>query len=143
MAAYNGNNVSLTINGFDFGTIFRSFTPDIQIGDENVSHGADTDWEKHASKLKVVNATAIGIYDDTTAAADVTAMLDLSGDDIVTVVYGPEGNASGKPKHEQDFLVTRVNGPATNHDKTLVTWELTLISTGEPVTDIYAGGTFS
>lgn len=140
MPEYNGNDIYLTMNAVDITARWRSFEMSLGIGDEDVSAGAGIGWEKHASKLKVVQGTIVLVYDDTAAAADQAAL--YTADSIVAVVYGPEGNAAGKPKHDQDFLITGISGPTTNHDKTLVTLEYSVTSTGEPTSDIYEGDTF-
>jgi len=80
------------------------------------------------------------VYDDAAAAADFAAL--TTATDIMAVVYGPEGNATGKPCHDQDFKVNSIKGPTTNHDKTLVTLEYAVISTGTPRKNIFAGDTF-
>lgn len=141
MPVYNGNNVYLEIEGLDVGGIFRQFSPNLNTGDENVSHGAGVDWEKHAAKLSNVQATIIIVYDTDRVSNDMTSILDNGKGQVVTVKYCPEGNTAGKPVHEQDFLITSVNGPTTNHDKTLVTYEISCISTGEPTSNMYAGDT--
>jgi len=140
MPEYNGNNIYLTMNAVDVKARWRKFDPKLKIGDEDVSAGANIEWEKHAGKLKVVNATVTLIYDDLTAAADQAAL--FTANSVIAVVHGPEGNAAGKPKHDQDFKINGINGPTTNHDKTLVTLEYDLISTGEPRSNFYAGDTF-
>lgn len=140
MPEYNGNNIYLMMGGHDVKARWRSFTPKLNIGDEDVSAGANIAWEKHASKLKNVGATVTLVYDDTDAAGDIADL--FTANDIIAVVYGPESNTSGKPKHDQDFKINSINGPTTNHDKTLVTLEYDLISTGEPRSNIYEGDTF-
>lgn len=140
MPEYNGNNVYLTINGVDVRARWRACEMTLNIGDEDVSAGANVAWEKHASKLKNIGATITLVYDDTTAAADIAAL--YTANDIVAVVYGPEGNVAGKPKHDQDFKINSIGGPTTNHDKTLVTLQYELISTGEPRSNLYEGDTF-
>jgi hypothetical protein len=140
MPEFNGNNVHLTINAVDVGARWRSMEMTLNIGDENVSAGAGVEWEKHASKLKNIGATVTLVYDDSAAATDMAAL--VTANDIVAVVYGPENNTVGKPKHDQDFKINSVAGPSANHDKTLVTLTYTMISTDEPRSNIYAGDTF-
>lgn len=140
MPEYNGNNIHLTMNGVDVKARWRSCELKLNIGDEDVSAGAGIEWEKHASKLRNIGATVTLVYDDTTAAADIAAL--FTTNDIIPLVHGPEGNTAGKPKHDQDFKINAVNGPTTNHDKTLVTFEYDLISTGVPRSNIYEGDTF-
>lgn len=140
MPEYNGNNIYLTMNAVDVKARWRSFDMKLSIGDEDVSAGANVAWEKHASKLRNIGGTITLVYDDTAAAADMAAL--FTANDIIAVVYGPESNTAGKPCHNQNFKINGINGPTTNHDKTLVTLQYDLISTGVPTKNIYAGDTF-
>lgn len=140
MAAYNGNNVYLRMNSVNTQARWRSFDMNISLGDEDVSAGSGVNWESHASKLRNITAKVMLVYDDATAAADFAAL--VTANDIIAVEYGPEGNTAGKPRHLQSFKINGINGPTTNHDKTLVTLEYDMISTGTPTANIYAGDTF-
>jgi hypothetical protein len=140
MAEYSGNDIYLRMNSVNVEARWRSFKPKLAIGDEDVSAGAGVDWEKHAEKLKRVEATITLVYDDVAAATDMAAL--ITSDSVIPVVYGPEGSAAGKLCHNQNFLVTGIDGPTTNHDKTLVTLEYSLIGTGVPTKNIFVGDTF-
>jgi hypothetical protein len=140
MAEYSGNDVYLSINGKNVGGLWRGFEMTFNSGTEDTSAGAGIDWEKAAAKLQHITAVGTIVYDDVTAAADFTALWE--DDMIVRVIYGPEGDVSGKPKHEQDFKIESIPGPATGHDKPLVTLEFRMRSTGVPQSNIYAGDTF-
>ncbi len=140
MAEYNGNNISLTMNGIDIKARWRTMDLSLSVGDEDVSAGAGIEWEKHASKLKSSSAKISLIYNDTQAAADYAALWTTS--QVVDVVYGPEGSATGKPCHHQSFLITGITGPTTGHDKPAVMVEFDMIGTGVPTKNIYAGDTF-
>lgn len=140
MAVYSGNDIYLRMNAVNVESRWRSFKPKLAIGDEDVSAGAGVDWEKHAEKLKRVEATIMLIYDDVAAAVDMAAL--VTSNSVIDVIHGPEGNAAGKPCHQQSFLITGIDGPTTNHDKTLATLEYSLISTGIPTKNFYAGDTF-
>lgn len=140
MPEYNGNAVYLTMNGVDVKARWRSFEMKLSIGDEDVSAGANIVWEKHADKLMNVGGTITLVYDDTQAATDMAAL--YTSNSVIAIVHGPEGNAAGKPKHDQDFKINGINGPTTNHDKTLVTLQYDVISHGAPRKNFYAGDTF-
>jgi len=140
MAEYSANDIYLRMNAVNVEARWRSFKPKLAIGDEDVSAGAGVDWEKHAEKLKRVEATITLVYDDVAAATDMAAL--TTANSVVRVIHGPEGNAAGKPCHDQNFLITGIDGPTTNHDKTLVTLEYSLIGTGTPTKNIFAGDTF-
>ena len=106
-----------------------------------MSAGANVDWEKHASKLMNVQAKITLIYDDVAAAADFAAL--WTATQVMAVEHGPEGNASGKPRHLQNFKINSISGPTTGHDKPAVILEFDLISTGVPTANVYAGDSFA
>jgi hypothetical protein len=140
MAEYNGNDIYLRVNAVDVEGRWREFDMSLDRGDEDVSAGAGIEWEKHNDKLKSVKAKLSVIYDDVAAAADFAALWTVTGK--VAVIYGPEGSATGKPCHNQSFLITSISGPTTGHDKPAVMVEMDMISTGVPTKNIYAGDTF-
>jgi len=140
MAEYSSNDIYLRMNAINVEARWRSFKPKLAIGDEDVSAGAGVDWEKHAEKLKRVEATITLVYDDVAAATDLAAV--ITSNSVIAVIYGPEGSTAGKPCHNQSFLITGIDGPTTNHDKTLVTLEYSLVGTGVPTKNIFAGETF-
>lgn len=140
MAVYNGNDISLTFNAVDVAARWRSFDLTLNSGDEDVTAGTGVDWEAHATKLFNASGTIILVYDDTAAAAAFAALWDV--DMVIPIVYGPEGSATGKPCHNQSFKINSIKGPTTNVDKTLVTLEYDVVSSGTPTKNIWAGDTF-
>lgn len=140
MAVLQGNNIHLNINGQDVTARWREFIPDLDSPEEDTSAGAGINWASRGGKLLSMNAKLILVYDDAAAAADQAALWEDSM--IVPIVYGPEGNAAGKPCHDQDYKINKINGPATKHDKSRTEYEYSIVSTGEPRKNIYAGDTF-
>lgn len=140
MAAYSGNDIYLTMNGVDVTALWRSIEITRNTDEEDTSSGAGTDWKKRAAKLMSLEATVTLVYDDQTAASDQAALFQT--DQIIALDYGPEGNTAGKPRHTCDFFISSISGPTTNVDKTLVVIEYSLVSTGEPTNNFYAGDTF-
>lgn len=140
MAEYNGNGIYINVNGINVAARWRQFDISLDRGDEDVSAGAGIEWEKHNDKLKSAKAKLSAIYDDVQAAVDFAALWTTTGK--VVVIYGPEGNAVGKPCHNQSWLITSIAGPTTGHDKPAVMVEMDMISTGVPTKNIYAGDTF-
>lgn len=150
MAALNGNDAYLSINGRVVGAvsgaaanIFRKFEMDLATGDEDVSAGSGIDWEEHADKLSRINGKVTVVYDVSSVVTDIdTITATLGRGSVIPIVYGPEGNTAGKPKHDQDFLVTAISGPSVGHDKPAVLFEMTVVSSGAPRSNIYAGDTW-
>lgn len=149
MALYNGNNAYLSINSYVVGAasgadsnLFINFEMSLQTGDEDVSAGSGISWERHAPKLSRVNATAQIAYDTDSVESDLAGILSTGKGDIVEVIYGPEGNSAGTPKHQQNFLITQVSGPTINVAKTRAMFEMTMVSDGEPTSNLYEGDTW-
>lgn len=140
MPEYNGNDIYLRMNAIDVEARWRSFEMSLNTDEEDLSAGAGIAWKKRGSKLQDVSGTITLIYDDSTAAQN---FADLWEDNqVIAVVYGPEGNAAGKPCHDQDFLITGISGPSTGHAKPAVMLEFSVSSTGVPRKCLYEGDTF-
>jgi hypothetical protein len=142
MAEYNGNSVYINMNSTNVAAFWRGFEIKESIDKEDVSAGAGTEYKKSASKLKERTAKLTLAYLTTSAPTNISALYGLSNDHVIPVVYGPEGNTAGKPKDDCDWLITAINGPTTAVDKPAVLWEIDLVSTGEPRSNIYNGATF-
>jgi hypothetical protein len=140
MAEYNGNDIYLRMNGVDVEARWKEVTIGRKVGDEDMSSGAGIEYEKHAAKLKAGTAKVVLMYDDVAAANDMAALHTNSS--IMAMVYGPEGNAAGKPCDNRNWLVTGINGPSTKADKPAVLLEFDLVATGTPTKDIHKGDTF-
>jgi len=140
MPEYNGNDVYLTMNAINVEARWRSFEMSLNTDEEDTSAGAGISWKKRAAKLHDVSGTIVLIYDDATAAQNFADLWETN--QAIAIVHGPEGNAAGKPKHDQDFLIKGISGPSTGHDKPLVTLEFSVASTGEPRSNLYEGDTF-
>jgi hypothetical protein len=147
MAHYNGNNAYLSINGRVLGAasgadsnVFISASLKLSTGDEETSAGSGISWEEHADKLSVVEATFEIAYDVGVVDDDLDAVTDALGiGQVVAIIYGPEGNTTGQPKHQQDFLVTGVDGPKVDVKKTRAMFSISAKSTGVPTSNLYAG----
>jgi hypothetical protein len=58
------------------------------------------------------------------------------------MVYGPEGALSGKPKHQQDILITKVGGLKQTVDKTKIVFDIDWKQAKKPTADLHAGAVF-
>lgn len=56
--------------------------------------------------------------------------------------YGPESNASGKPRQQQTVLVTNVEGPSMTASKDLVVFDITAEGADEPTVDMVNGAVY-
>ncbi|GIL09274.1 MAG: hypothetical protein BroJett033_7850 [Chloroflexota bacterium] len=140
MPEYNGNDIYLRMNGADVGARWRSFDLKLNSDEEDLSAGAGIDWKKRGAKLQDTSGTITLIYDDAAAAAQFAAL--WQANQVIAIVYGPEGNTAGKPCHDQDYFIGGISGPSTGHDKPAVLLEFSVSSTGVPRKNLYAGDTF-
>lgn len=143
MATYNGNDVYLRANSVNVEGRWRGMEIKVAIDKEDTSAGAGTEHKKSAAKLKEATGKMTVVYDTVAAPTDIAALYSISTDHVIPIVYGPEGNTVGKPKDDRDWLVTGISGPSTSVDKKLVMFEVDLVSTGEPRSNIYEGDLFS
>jgi hypothetical protein len=142
MPEYNGNAVHINVNSTNVAALWKGFEIKESIDKEDTSAGADSEYKKNASKLKERTGKLTLAYHTSSAPTDISALYGLSADHIIPIVYGPEGNAAGKPKDDCDWLITAINGPTTKVDKPAVLWEIDVVSAAAPRTNIYNGGTF-
>lgn len=137
MTSYNGNQIVLYIDGVNMGGKFKSVNLDQSMDTEEVTAGSGVEWISRAPKLRS-NSISIGLAYDVDGIHDYIQYL-RAGEH--NVVFGPEGSAAGKPKHEQVFDFT--SAPfEVSHDKSEVMFEVSGDSAGAPVSDIFNGDTF-
>lgn len=150
MATYNGNNEYLSMNGTVIAdpnsandSVFRKMEMKLTTADTDTSGGSGQEWESHDGGLSVINTNIEINYDTALIGTHLDAVLNSVGrGTVIPIISGPEGNATGKPKHDQDFLITGVDGPHVNHDKQRVFLNITGISKRAPRSNLYAGDTF-
>ncbi len=140
MAEYNGNAISLSMNGVSVAALWKQMDISLSVGDEDVTAGSGSVYEEHAAKLRGAKGKITLAYNDTQAATDIAAQYTASS--IIAVIYGPEGSATGKPCDNRSWLITGISGPSTNVDKSAVVLEFDLVATGTPTKDIHKGDTF-
>jgi len=135
MAKYNGNGYYLSIGGVDVSAyvVDVNLTPSITSVD--VTAGTGTAHMQRAE----------GLYDHTItitiAAVTEAEYADTLLKGTQAVIYGLEGNAAGKPKHSQSFILTPVHSTAVTKD--FVTHSLSGEATAAPSDDMFAGGVWA
>lgn len=140
MAEYNGNAIYLRMNGVNVETLWKQMDISKGVADVEVTAGAGSVYEEHASGLKSATAKITLAYNDTQAATDIAAL--YVSTEVIAVVYGPEGNTVGKPCDQRNWLITSIAGPSTQVSKEPVLLEFDLVATGTPTKDIHTGATF-
>jgi hypothetical protein len=143
MATLQGNDQYISVNSSVVTTTYRSFSMELATDQEDTSAGTGIEWASRGAKLSTITATLTIVHDTGTVSSTLDTILNSVGrGDVVPVVFGPEGNTAGQPKHDQDFLVTGITGPETGHDKPLVTYEISMESSGAPRSNMYDGDTW-
>jgi len=139
MAAFNGNNVYLTINGISMCPFFAEMELEKSVDSEDVTAGCGVTDMQRAPKLRDRSGSLTIVYD----ADRIHEYISKLGEDRAFVVYGPEGNVTGKLKHAQEFIIEKVGGPGQSSDKKKVVFKLSLKQAEAPQSDMYAGAVFA
>lgn len=137
MASFNGNDAYLTIGGTDVSGFWTGFTLTESIEAVDVTAGSGTDHRERAEGLADTSCSGTIVYD----AASVSTYIQKLKPGTYTIIWGPEGNTAGKPKHEQSFIITEVSHSVTV-DKKMVVFEFSGKAAAAPTYDMHAGATF-
>ena len=138
MPEFADNGAYLTVNGRDVGPIFRAASITASNSVQDTTAGAGVSDMKRQPGLGSHDISMTLAYNTDRVATDIT---NLKTGVIVRIVWGPEGNAAGKPKHEQDFIFAS-NVRAQSVEKTPVVFELSGSSALAPISDMDDGDTF-
>jgi hypothetical protein len=139
MATLAGNNAYLTIGGTDVSAYAVVFSGEHSAEEINVTAGFGATYQERVAGLKDFSGTFTIVYETTLAPTHLTL---IGAGQLRTIVWGPEGNTAGKPKHEQSCLITGVKGPEVKVDKSMTVFEVSFKGAAAPVTDMYSGGVF-
>lgn len=137
MSSYNGNGIYLSIDGLDVSAQFKSVTLEPSLETTETTRGAN---REHKQRNAALRDTAISMslgYD----TALIQTWLQYLRPGLHRVIFGPEGSAAGKPKHEQDFITTEAP-LEISVEKTEVVFEIAGEAADEPVYDLFNGATF-
>lgn len=138
MAQLNSNTPYLTMNGTNVQPKFV----EMKVGQSNslvdVTHGSATFMQRNSGLSDGNFSLKLG-YDIPTVSTYITLLLPGT---TVTIEYGPEGNGAGKPRHKQDFIVGKVDGPNETVKKDYVVFDISGDCADAPAFNIYAGATF-
>jgi hypothetical protein len=139
MAKLNGNDIYLTINGTDVKAFWKKVSLNPSADTVDVTAGAGTDHKQYEPGL-IETDMSISLAYETALLATYIQLLQVG--EKVTVVYGPEGAVSGKPKHEQVFIVTTAPHEVSV-TKDAVMFELELKGADAPTLNMFAGAVWS
>jgi hypothetical protein len=140
MATLNGNNVYLEFNGIN---LSGYWTGEIDITKSNstvdVTAGAGATHVERNAGLSDTEMTFEVIYDDTDLPLYRAALIESTKG---TLIYGPEGNVSGKPKFQCQMILSEVAGPNPTIEKDKVSFELSFEGAAAPTATIEGGSVF-
>lgn len=138
MATYSGNNDYLSIDGVDLSAYWREaeITPSIETADVTAGSGSTHRERNEGLKDHTFNFTIV--YD----SADLQTILPVIKPGTHTVIYGPEGNAAGKPKHQQSFIFTEVPTGGNYEKSDARVFSISAEAAAAPTYDMYAGAVF-
>lgn len=142
MAQLNGNSNYINWDGVDISAYFADeISNEMSADTEDITSGSGATHIMRASKLIDGTLDLYVIYDDT--VLDTYKALLQPGKKAV-LVWGPEGNVSGKPRFEGSMILTSV-GVAQSIEKTKVGFTLSFEQAAKPVSTLTGdlAGTFS
>ena len=136
MADFNSNAYFLSVGGTDLSA--RVIDVDLSQDTNAVenTNGASTTHEGNAPGLKSNKISFTLQYDDATRLTDIVLLHGTQA-----VIYGPEGNTGGDPKHNQSFMLSGV-GVKQTVAKDNVVFSVDGVGNGAPTTDMFAGETW-
>lgn len=138
MAEYNNFNDFLSVGGTDVSAYIRDVEISRTQETADVTAGSGVTDRKRNTALIEHEITITFVYDDAFVA---TLLPLIKGKQ--TVIWGPEGNGSGKPKHEQSFIFTEQSTSGSHEQTDVRVFPVTGVSAAAPTTDFFSGGTFT
>jgi hypothetical protein len=140
MVAWNGNDGYLALDGIDVsGKVTEVTGVEAEVGDEDVTAGFGATDVQRAAKLKDRSGKITVAYEKDR----VPTYIRNFRPGVHNMVYGPEGAISGKPKHQQDILITTLGGLKQTADKTKIVFEADWKQAAKPTADLHAGAVFA
>ncbi len=141
MVAWNGNNGYLALDGIDVsGKVTEVTGVEAEVGDEDVTAGFGATDVQRAAKLKDRSGKITIAYEEGKVP---TYIKSFQAGQVVNMLYGPEGAVSGKPKHQQDVLITKLGGLKQSVDKTKIVFEADWKQANKPTADLHNGAVFA
>lgn len=141
MAATNTNAAFLSIDAIDISALWIELKLNPKRGTTSATAGSNVEWESVLPTLKKVTGDLTIRFDSGAVVPPVIQnMLD---NDTIDLIYGPEGNTSGDPKHEQTFTVTGIDWAQMSDKSKMLQYKISLESTGTPTSDMFSGDSFA
>lgn len=137
MASYNGNNIYLSIDGTAVTAYFKSVNLKNTIESIDVTAGGNAEHRQRAGGLKS-HSISISLAYEAGAVDDYIQKLTPGAH---TIIFGPESNTAGKPRHEQSFILTST-AFEVGVEKPEVLFDISGESAAAPTYDLFANATF-
>lgn len=136
--AYSGNSIFLSVDGVDISShwVDVELTPSQEEAD--TTHGSGVTHRTRNVGLKDHKIKITVAYDET-AIQTVLAAVKVGQH---TIIYGPEGNGTGKPKHQQVFNFMSAPHKIDAEKKNLIVFTVDGNAAAAPVYDMYGTDTF-
>lgn len=139
MAVTNSNSGYLSWNGFNIsGYWTEQLKYDPSVNTEDVTAGAGATHVARLPKLKDNKMGFMVMYDDSTIS---TYVQNLKEGTVGVLIYGPEGNATGKPCFTGSMILESLSF-SQSIDKTKLAFDLSFVQAAAPTKTIQNGDTF-
>jgi len=133
MVQYNGNDAFFSFDGVELQMFFMDeISHEATAETEDTTHGAGATHVMRETKL-IDSSISFAVIHDKELLNTYKAVLQVGKKAVL--VWGPEGNATGKPKLEGKYILTNVS-TAMSVDKQKVGYELSFEQADKPVTMI-------
>lgn len=135
---YNGNGIFLSIDGTTITGSWKDIEITSSMEEVDTTQGVGQTYMQRSEGLRDTEISITIGYDPD----NIQAQFAMLRPGIHTVVFGPEGNGTGKPKHEQSFLFTEAP-LGQDVKKKEVVFTVSGAGADAPSVDMYNGGVFS
>lgn len=139
MTAFNGNAAYLVIGGVVINTEWKEYSFDATAETVETTRGVGATHTMRNAGLRDTSLTITVGYEIEKIQQQIGYMRPGTR---ATIIVGPEGNASGKPRHEQDFILTGAPFEQTV-EKDEVVFQLAFEAADAPVADMFNGSVFA
>jgi hypothetical protein len=136
MATYADNNWYFSIDGTDVSAYLKRISLEPVIATNETTAGSGVDDRTRAVGLRDHTLSFDIVHDN--AAGYALTLLAVGSHDII---YGPEGTATGKPKHAQAIIFTGAPHETTV-EKNVIMYSVSGEAAAAPTTNMFAGGTW-
>ena len=138
MATYSGFDDFVSIDGVNVSAYIRDVELSPALETADVTAGSGVSHRERNPGLKDHEITITFVHDPSYFAT----LTPLIRTGTHTIIWGPEGNATGKPCHEQSFIITE-NGTAGNYEQSDArVFSVSGEAAAAPVRDMFNGGVF-